>query len=78
MSALFRWPTHEQKRPELGEWRVVSRFLFLPRCLDGEWRWLGRERITQQCGKRWSHAPGGIGSFAYNGWIDRHWAKETA
>jgi len=76
MSALFRWPARvPAKPPELGMQRVVTKTLLLPKCLDGEWRWLGRERISRECVRRWSHAPGGGCSFQYNGWIDRHWAR---
>ena len=75
MSALFRWPARvAAKPPKLGMQRVVTKTLLLPKCLDDEWRWLGRERITQECVRRWSRGPDGIGSFQYNGWIDRHWA----
>ena len=79
MSALFRWPKRPARKvPNLGDTRIVCKFLLWPHCLDDEWRWLGRERITQQCVRRWSHDPEGLSSFQYNGWIDRHWAKGAA
>ena len=41
----MRW----QARPELvgDEIRVVRRFLFIPMCLGGEWRWLEHAGIKQ-------------------------------
>lgn len=73
MSALFRWAERTQIHLELGQVRTVTKFIWWPECLDGEWRWLGRERVTQEVLRLWSHAPEGIGSFDYNGWADRHW-----
>ena len=76
MNALLRWPARiPPAPPEIGATRIVAKTLLLPKCLDDEWRWLGRERITQECVRRWSRDPDGIGSFQYNGWIDRHWAR---
>jgi hypothetical protein len=76
MSALFRWPARTPPAPpEVGAQRIVAKTLLLPKCLDGEWRWLGCEVIKQECLRRWSHGPEGIASFQYNGWIDRHWAN---
>lgn len=77
MSALFRWPKRAARKvPSLGDTRIVCKFLLWPHCLDDEWRWLGRERIERGCFRRLSYAP--APSFEYNGWIDRHWAKEAA
>ena len=72
--SLFQWTAKSCRRLELGQSRVVSKFLLLPKELDGEYRWLGTERIVQYTARKWSHAPEGIGSFMYTGWVDRHWA----
>jgi len=33
--------------PKHRDLRTVVRFLWWPRCFDGEWRWLERARIRQ-------------------------------
>ena len=39
----MRW----YNRPH-GDWRLITKFLLLPRCVQGEWRWLERATIAQQ------------------------------
>ncbi len=41
----MRWPS--KKIPQKGDIRVIKKFLFLPKCLDDEWRWLEIARIKQ-------------------------------
>lgn len=37
------------KSPKPGDRRVVTRFLFLPKKLKGQWRWLEIANIVQEC-----------------------------
>lgn len=41
----MRWP---RQTPKLGSKRTVSKFLWIPREIDGETRWLERARIDQE------------------------------
>ncbi len=41
----MRWKEKEYRD---GEKRVVKRFLFFPKLIEGEWRWLELVRIEQQ------------------------------
>lgn len=52
-----------------GESRIVRRFLFLPRRIGEEVRWLGFVRIRQEANtKQWVSDAGG---YEYIGWCDR-------
>jgi len=63
----MRWKDKEWK---IGGTRVIKRFLFFPRCVDGEWRWLETVKIQQQlCADRYHH-----GLF----WEDISWVDEQA
>jgi hypothetical protein len=35
------------KYPTIGDTRIIKRFLFLPRCIEGEVRWLEFVKIKQ-------------------------------
>ena len=73
MSAIFRWQGRPSKdRPQVGQFRVVVRYLWLPKRLDGEWRWLGFECIAQQFQRYWSHPPE-MPSMQVVGWRDVGW-----
>lgn len=62
----FRWSERSKLSGlEVGDMRVVVRFLLLPKKLGGEWRWLGFECIAQEF--RRSRAQGG------GGWCDVGW-----
>lgn len=36
--------------PKVGEKRVIDKFLVLPRCIEGEWRWLQRASYEEEYG----------------------------
>jgi hypothetical protein len=40
----MRWPATE--RPKNGDIRTIDKFLFFPKCVNGEWRWL--EKVIYQ------------------------------
>jgi hypothetical protein len=43
--------------PKVGDRRTIKRFLLLPKKLEGEWRWLGFERIKQEFQRYWAYPP---------------------
>ena len=43
----MRWKEKTQPINSLGDERVIEKFLILPRCLEGEWRWFEKARIVQ-------------------------------
>ncbi len=72
--ALFSWT---ERKPwggaQIGDRRVVARFLMLPKCLSGEWRWLGVERITQEHARWLSFNPSFSGPIRVRGWRNIAW-----
>ncbi len=44
----MRWKKWKKTNPDVGEKRVVKRFLLWPTCLDDEWRWLEKAEVIQQ------------------------------
>lgn len=68
----MRWKKRRKLNPDIGEKRVVKRFLWWPTCLNDEWRWLERAEIIQQFkrNERWVL---GIGwDWMDVEWIDHH------
>ena len=67
----MRWyPTKRR----FGDMRIVWRFLWWPRCFEGEWRWLEWAGIQQEY-KRWRTraSPDGPEVDVY-GWRSVAWA----
>ena len=66
------------KPPELieGEQRTVRRFLWFPKCLNREWRWLEFADIRQKVVK---FDVGGSMQWGYykNAWHDIAWGNST-
>lgn len=57
-------------RPNPGDQRVIRRFLFLPKCIKGEWRWLSFSWIEQAFVKSvW-------GLDHMTAWEDRNWVNK--
>jgi len=42
----MRWKAKPQ--PKLSDVRIIDCFLWLPKCVNDEWRWLENARISQQ------------------------------
>jgi hypothetical protein len=61
MSAMFSWKA--RRVPKDGELRVVRKFLWRPRRINNEWRWLGCEQITQKYCR----------GVNMGWWVDRWW-----
>lgn len=63
------WHKTFKPHPMDGDRRVVSKYLWFPKCLDGQYRWLGRESIEQ------AYYPVTSEFDTYVGWQDLHWCK---
>lgn len=68
--ALFTWRT-----PQIGDKRVVKRFLLVPWEFGNEARWLGRERIVQTFQSYRKVSPGCPIPFQACGWRYTEWAE---
>ena len=69
----LRWK--KAKAPQIGDQRTVTKFLLLPTCFDGEWRWLGRESIAQEYREYFGICPDMPGGgCVVVGWVDVRWA----
>lgn len=60
----MRWK--KKKAPDYGDRRIISEFLFFPKTLDGETRWLESAKIRQ------SYHPGSV----LGGWVDQEWHND--
>lgn len=75
MSAMFKWPARRKTPPrQIGDVRQVRRPLIFPRCIGGEWRWLGFETIEQIAYLGWSWAPD-TKPYQTTKWRDSRWVK---
>jgi hypothetical protein len=63
----MRWKEKIKVYPKNRDKRIISRFLILPMCLDGEWRWLEKIKIEQV------YTNLIFGSMTH--WKCRHWAE---
>ena len=66
----------EKRRCEEGEERVKSGFLFLPKKLGNEWRWLERAKWKQICMRLGDISPGACYSPGQTNlaWVSTEWA----
>ena len=75
--ALFKWTTKPWGGAEIGDKRRVVKFVWFPKLLGDEWRWLGWECIEQEH-TRWAHlSPDVAGPMRVRGWRDVRWAPKT-
>jgi hypothetical protein len=57
-------------KPNVGDERIIEKFLLFPRCLNREWRWFERVRIKQVYDRNpWSDSRG-----EDNCWVNKDWA----
>lgn len=49
-----------------GDIRIITRFLLIPRCIKGQWRWLETAKIKQTYDTRWCEPM----------WVDVEWVNE--
>jgi hypothetical protein len=65
----MRWKTKQS--PNIGDTRVVKRFLLFPKEIDGEYRWLEVSRIEQRYERDYISV--GLGMGSYCRWQDSAW-----
>ena len=61
----MRWRNQPNKGPNLWDTRIVTRFLLLPKCKNGEWRWLEKASWNQVYAECYSE------DFHYGSWKDK-------
>lgn len=61
----MRWDS-KSKYTRVGSTRAVSRYLWVPKKIDGEWRWLEKVIYIQTCIS--------VGTLI-NKWKDTEWSK---
>lgn len=70
----MRWqkkPIKIKTRPDVGSERVVSRFLFFPLCLNGEYRWLEFAQVLQVWAEDYYNHPYPIFKWCAVSWVER-------
>ena len=70
----IRRKVRSKPTPNVGDCREVRKFLLFPKCLAGEWRWLGRERIVQHF-REWTAMVPETRGVEVCGWVDVRWAQ---
>lgn len=69
----MRWTLKAGKKE--GDTRTVSRFLWFPKCIDREIRWLEWATIQQTVMVRTSLAPNSPIGCTYLAWVDSCWVN---
>lgn len=64
----MRWK--EKSEPQWLDTRIKEHFLFFPKKINMEWRWLEKAKYKQYYGEWWD---GGH----CEGWIDKEWIDEV-
>lgn len=62
----------EKPEPQWHDSRIKEHFLFFPKKIGNEWRWLERTKYKQS----YEYIPG-HGDFLPLGWIDKEWIDEV-
>ena len=66
----MRWKTKSE--PQFLDSRIKEHFLFFPKKIENEWRWLERAKYKQIY-----EYISGHGDFPPLGWIDKEWIDEV-
>lgn len=77
MSALFRWGAAPPESPRVGDRRAVTVFLWWPRRIRFDVRWLGWETYTEEW-QRWEAHVEFMGTAMVAGWRPICWGDATA
>ena len=67
----MKWHKKFKPLPKDGETREITRFLWFPKCIDSEWRWL-EKASWEQYYLNLSYA-----SFLDRRWFDRKWVQSS-
>lgn len=75
--ALFQWTTKPWGGAEIGDKRRVVKFVWFPKLLGDEWRWLGWECVIQEHQAWKEYLPDCAIDITVRGWRDVEWAPKT-
>lgn len=64
----MKWKTKSE--PQFLDTRIKEHFLFFPKKIDNEWRWLEKAKYKQCYEKWWDDG-------CCEGWIDKEWIDEV-
>ena len=67
-------PFKSNRKPKLGDKRIIQKFLFLPKFIGQDARWFGAEFIVQVYVMRFVPYYIFPGGFYKRGWVDKAWA----
>jgi len=62
----MRWKL--KPKPDFGDTRIITRFLFLPVCINKEYRWLERAKIKRRY-SQWFDSDG----YSRGEWVNKAW-----
>lgn len=71
----MRHKIERKKSPQVGEERVVSKFLYIPKFINEEWRWFEKADIKQRVVVLTSLAPECKYPIKYKAWVDIEWVN---
>lgn len=68
----MRWKKKVKPPKRNGDYRITTKFLLFPKCLENEWRWLETASILQRCSRNLN-----VSDFTYNMllWYDVEWSQ---
>lgn len=69
----MRWYKKHKYVPQFGDERTISKFLWLPKCILNEWRWMERAYIRQRYDKYSSRTIFLCFPIDCEGWGDMKW-----
>ena len=76
----MRWKKKQIYKPTVGDIRSISKFLWLPKTLDEETRWLERVVYSQEYrelrGYDYSAAINDFVPYTIYKWVNLHWINE--
>lgn len=64
----MKWKTKPEPQP--FDIRIKEHFLFLPKKINNEWRWLEKAKYKQSCEFSYRN------EIKYIGWEDKEWIDE--
>lgn len=74
----MRWKVRSKEEPELGETRLIRKFLLFPKRINDEWRWLERALIYQKYISRRALIPEVRHPIYIKCWRDSSWADNES
>lgn len=68
-----------KNKPQINDKRIIKRFLFFPKKINFEWRWLETAKIEQVYTEKTERVMDFYGSYRITSclWIDCRWVNES-